>query len=118
MVARSEARLTEKRGLLEEKVFGLGADLEAWAKDNLPDGKKSINLVTGTVGFRRAPDAVDQTLKPATIINRLRSQGFDHCVKTWPKINGKALATLSDKLVATVMDVTRISDIWEPDTPT
>lgn len=42
-------------------LWRLGGELAGWASKNLPRGKKSIKLLTGTVGFRSMPDRIEVT---------------------------------------------------------
>lgn len=97
VVARSEGRLAERRGILDEKAADLEAELETWTRDNLTGKRKTIRLVTGAVGLKKRPAKVERLRKAKTILDRLISRGLDHCVKTKQTIDGNALGNLTDE---------------------
>ena len=81
-VAAAKAKAEEdSRNLVKERAQLLEAVQEY--SDNhrdelFQDGKKSVELTNGTIGYRQTPDKVEVSKDTA---DRLAAAGLDHCVK-------------------------------------
>ena len=124
--ADMERKINELRAGYEERAAAIGkrcellfADIEAYMSNNpeeIPAGRKSLELLHGTVGYRtgnptvRLPRGVDE----AELCEELRCSGFEVFVRTRDEVNREAVLaaddTTRDSLAAHGVKVTQVKD--------
>lgn len=106
--AELDRKVNELRAGYEERAAALGkraeiffADIEAYLANNpeeIPAGRKSLELLHGTVGYRtgnptvRLPRGVDE----AALCEELRCSGFPEYVRTREEVNREAVLAADD----------------------
>lgn len=124
--AEMERKIAEIRADYEGRAAEIGrrqedlfADIEAYVLGNpqeIPEGRKSLELLHGTVGFRtgnptvRLPRGVDE----AALCEELRCSGFPEYVRTREEVNREAVLAADDptreSLAAHGVKVTQTKD--------
>lgn len=124
--AELDRKVNELRAGYEERAAALGkraeiffADIEAYLANNpeeIPAGRKSLELLHGTVGYRtgnptvRLPRGVDE----AALCEELRCSGFPKYVRTREEVNREAVLAADDaareSLAAHGVKVTQTKD--------
>jgi phage host-nuclease inhibitor protein Gam len=124
--AEMERKIAEIRADYEGRAAEIGrrqedlfADIEAYLLGNpqeIPEGRKSLELLHGTVGFRtgnptvRLPRGVDE----AALCEELRCSGFPEYVRTREEVNREAVLAADDptreSLAAHGVKVTQTKD--------
>lgn len=124
--AEMERKIAEIRADYEGRAAEIGrrqedlfADIEAYVLGNpqeIPEGRKSLELLHGTVGFRtgnptvRLPRGVDE----AELCEELKCSGFPEYVRTRDEVNREAVLAADDavreSLAAHGVKVTQTKD--------
>ena len=124
--AELDRKVNELRAGYEERAAALGkraeiffADIEAYLANNpeeIPAGRKSLELLHGTVGYRTGNPTVrlPRGVEEAALCEELRGAGFPEYVRTREEVNREAVLAADDaareSLAAHGVKVTQTKD--------
>jgi phage host-nuclease inhibitor protein Gam len=96
------ARTTEPRAWIAAQTKAL----EAWAKQNraeiFPEGKKSLELTRGVIGFRIPKGKIKLVLAVENVVERLKAKKLFDCVRIVEEPDLLKLANYSDEQLEAV----------------
>ncbi len=99
-VATFRQKMLDETAPWRETLAVNEAALKAWAKaDQYTWPAKSLELVFGTVGWRKPPAAIKLKLAIETIVERLRARRMHTCIRTTEEPDKEALAAYADDVL-------------------
>lgn len=84
-ISSIEAALVKDAAPARAQITEFEEMIEAWAKANraeiFPEGKKSLELTRGTIGFRLPKGKIKLVLAVENIVARLKAKKFFECIR-------------------------------------
>lgn len=98
----NERAVAEAKPLIDERKM-MVEELEAWARENEKEWEqRTLTLTFGRLYFRLGKPAIKLLRKAETILERLRAQGMQSCIRVKEEIDKEALAAYDADVLSEV----------------